>query len=71
MASPLKREISPVTAVVVIVLILAIVVGAYWYLSGGSSGRVSKEPAKPLQPPPNLMMPQGAGGVGAPGTTTR
>lgn len=71
MASPLKREVSPTVAVVVIVLILAIVAGAYWYLSGGSSIGAKKEPARPLQPPPNLMVPQGAGGVGAPGTTTR
>lgn len=71
MASPLRREVSPITAVVVILVILAVVAGAYWYLSGGSSTGASKEPAKPLQPPPNLMIPQGAGGVGAPGTTTR
>lgn len=71
MASPLRREISPVTAVVVILVILAVVAGAYWYLSGGGSASESKEPAKPIQPPSNLMMPQGAGGVGAPGTTTR
>ncbi|MGQ9879481.1 MAG: hypothetical protein ACUVSV_01280 [Armatimonadota bacterium] len=71
MASPLKREVSPTVAVVVIVLILAVVVGVYWYLSGGSSAGESKGPAKPIQPPPNLKIPRGVGGVGAPGTTTR
>lgn len=71
MASPLKREISPVMAVVVIVLVLSIVAGAYWYLAGGGSASESKGPARPLQPPSNLMMPRGAAGVGAPGATTR
>lgn len=70
MASPLKREVSPVVAVVVIVVILLIVVGAYWKLSGGGSN-ISKEPARPLQPPPNFTMPRGAAGVGTPGATTR
>lgn len=64
MASPLKREVSPVVALVVIVVLLLIVVGAYWKISGGRSN-ISKEPARPLQPPPNLMMPQGVGDTGA------
>ena len=70
MASPFKREVSPVVAVVVIVLVIAVVLGAYWYLSGGSSLTAKKEPARPLQPPPNLMVPQGAG-AGAPPTAPR
>ncbi|GIV20167.1 MAG: hypothetical protein KatS3mg023_1918 [Armatimonadota bacterium] len=66
MASPLKREISLVTAVIVVVVVLALVVGAYWYLSGGSAlSERNKPPARPLQPPSNLMMPGGVG-AGAP-----
>ncbi|MDW8321286.1 MAG: hypothetical protein RMM08_07975 [Armatimonadota bacterium] len=61
MASPLKREVSPVVAVVVIVLAVALVLGAYWFLSGGTGVPTSDQPARPLQPPPNFTMPGGAG----------
>jgi flagellar basal body-associated protein FliL len=67
MASPLKREVSPVVAAVIVIVVLALVAGAYWYLAGGSAiSERNKGPARPLEPPPNLMMPQGAGPAGAP-----
>lgn len=66
MASPLKREVSPAAAIVVIMVVLAAIIGAYWYLSQGSaSGSVTK-PARPIQPPPNVVIPQGAGPTAAP-----
>lgn len=61
----MKKEISPTVAVVVIVLVIALVVGAYWFLSGGTGVPTSDQPARPLQPPPNFSMPGGAG-TGAP-----
>jgi len=72
MASPLKREVSPVVAAVIVIVVLALVAGAYWYLSGGSAlSERNKPPARPLQSPPNLMMPQGAGPAGASPTAPR
>ena len=68
MASPLKREVPPVVAVVVVVLVLGIIFGAYWYMT---RTKESEQPARPLQPPPNLMMPQGAGPAGASPTAPR
>lgn len=59
MASPLKREVSPAVAVVVLVVLVLIIIGVYWKLSGGGSN-ISKEPARPLQLPPNVAMPGGA-----------
>ncbi|MCS7309126.1 MAG: hypothetical protein RMK92_04715 [Armatimonadota bacterium] len=61
----MKREISPAVAAVVIMLVIALVVGAYWFLSGGSGVPTSDQPARPLQPPPNFAVPGGAG-VGTP-----
>jgi hypothetical protein len=72
MASPLKREVSPVVAAVIVIVVLVLVAGAYWYLSGGSAlSERNKPPARPLQPPPNLIMPRGAGPAGAPPTAPR
>jgi hypothetical protein len=68
MASPLKREVPPVVAVVVVVLVLGIIFGAYWYMT---RTRESEQPARPLQPPPNFTMPQGVGPGGAPPTAPR
>ncbi|MER3474130.1 MAG: hypothetical protein C4335_08875 [Armatimonadota bacterium] len=59
MAAPLKREVSPAVAVVVIVVLVLIVIGVYWKLSGEGSN-ISKKPARPFQPPPNVAMPGGA-----------
>ncbi|MCL6474011.1 MAG: hypothetical protein K6U75_03005 [Firmicutes bacterium] len=68
MASPLKREVSPVVAVVVVVVVLGLIFGAYWYLT---ATKESDQPARPLQPPPSVTMPQGAGAGSAPSTAPR
>jgi hypothetical protein len=48
MASPLKREVSPVVAAVIVIVVLVLVAGAYWYLSGGSAlSERNKQPPAP------------------------